>query len=1221
MQTNEELPDDFVQEEAEYRLSQKPSPALNAYIQKYDKLNPKMLNSMGLGHVPKMIEDYRAGKMQADDPDFTDDVLIDSIEKSENISEREHASPLAKTLDLPFQATVGAARALGQSILDLPNGLGEWVAGKVVEKDGSYPQLNLPNVETVNTKVQTQNLVKSARKASKGVQLPEVAEPISGGGDFIRSVGQFVLGFGVVGTGLKAVGAVGKATSLGGKIAETALTDATTNFVAFHEHEQRLSNLIESHPQLRNPVTEFLKSDEEDGVILGRFKNSLEGVGLAGVGAGVGAGLGVFTDSFVKAVKFIKDTKTVGDGIGTLKQERKVRNTTIKKGYEDILKGLQDIPTRVKTPVTMSQMRQGTEKINWTTEDLLSGAAFKDIEAEQLKPFGIKATMLQEEAISSVRNSVPSYRVRIQAGDSDAIEEYWGEVVRLQQIDHVAKGINAKYAGGQGGANSLVYRSNSPGVKQINKIDDVLAKSDTLDRRKIVEAHMRILESSGNADNFIRSLTMTPQEKVKHVITSTFLANMLSGYSTHFVSIAGTTLNGMIVAPAERLLTAGIGSVRRAIGTKLEAQAGEKIASGFFSNLEDSTKYKEGQILFHSQMVSVIDGFRYMGNAIEGSAKSAIAEKSAGPVLSRIKKISEDAADFRFDKGIVHDEMKGFGYNAELLGLEKEGVLGSVFYHAANLHGAYTKIPGDLMATVDNILKGMFFKAEANAQAFRLAASQGLSGDALKSQWNDLFVRATLKPNADPELLKRLDAGFLSKVEAKSTYDASFSDDSVLKQIQEDSLKFSDEFTFTGEMGSVGTVAKNLRDALDTFPYIPAGTLMIPFIKTMSNMVKFVALDRGFLAPTTKQWRQDVAAGGAKAEMAYARLASGISMVGVGWYLASLDIITGGDPEEPGKKALHKAAGVKPNSVRIGDTYHDVSWLGPTSSPLLIGANIMQLMDHVEDDIDETEKESIMELMYHSAFMTASNLMDRSYAAGISKLMAAIADGDEKELQYVVNNYASILAVPNVVSQVGQTINPEMQDSQTAWESIKAKVGMGVRPRRDIFGRTVMRDPKVNDLLYPISYSKYKEDQTVAEMINAGAYIKQPNREVQNVRLTPDQYEKMMSYMEEMDVHGAIGKVVRDEVAVDKKGIPVPYSSAPRTRNALGPNGEDYYSRKRLVEITYKTFLDAAKERLISEDPDLQNKILAYKRNGFTKPAVASNDSRLLKNLGVKTLD
>jgi hypothetical protein len=49
--------------------------------------------------------------------------------------------------------------------------------------------------------------------------------------------------------------------------------------------------------------------------------------------------------------------------------------------------------------------------------------------------------------------------------------------------------------------------------------------------------------------------------------------------------------------------------------------------------------------------------------------------------------------------------------------------------------------------------------------------------------------------------------------------------------------------------------------------------------------------------------------------------------------------------------------------------------------------------------------------------------------------------------------------------------------------------------------------------------------------------------------------------------------------------------------------------------------LDAAKERLISEDPDLQNKILAYKLNGFTKPAVATNDSRLLKNLGVKTLD
>lgn len=1196
MQTNEELPDDFVQEEAEYRLSQKPSPALNAYMQKYDKLNPKMLNTMGLGHIPKMIDDYRAGKIQADDPDFTDDTLIDAIEKSENISEREHASPLAKTLDLPFQATVGAARELAQSVIGLGNGLGEFVAGKVLKSQGM-----------------DQATIDSTTKRNKGVQLPKIAQPKSMGGDVVRSVGQFVMGFGATGAALKGVGAVGKATSTAGKVAETAATGVATDFIAFGEHEQRLSNLIESNPTLSNPVTRYLKADPEDGVAEGRFKNALEGLGL-----------GVLTDSMFKAVKYIRNTNVVKNDIGTLKQERKVRNTTIKKGYEDILKGLQDIPQRNKVPVTLKEMEAGTGKINWTTEDLLSGKALADIEAKDIEPFGIKATMLQSEETSALRNSIPEYRVRLKAGDTEAIPELWGEITRLHQIDYVAKEINAKSAGGQGGANSMVYRRHNTDVNVANQMNELSTKvGNDVDRGKILEGYMRILETGGNADNYIKSLVLTPEEKIKHVLKSTGLAHMLSATTTQFKAVAGTVLNGMIIAPSERLLAAGIGSVRRTIGTRLEAAAGEKIANGFFSNLEDTVRYKESQILLFSKFSTLIDGFIYTGKAITGAAKTAIAEKSAGAAVARIKKISEDAADFRFDKGIVHEEMKGFGYNAELLGLEKEGVIGSAFYHAANLHGAFTKVPGSLLTTGDDAIKGMFYLAESNAQAYRVAANQGLTGEALKSSWDDIFVHANLKPNSDPAVLGRLNAKFLNPGEAKNGYDAAFSTDEVVRKIQEDSLKFSDEFSFTGDMGGMGTIAKKFRDFVDDkTPYVPAGTLIMPFIKTISNISKFLVIDRGPGSYFTDAYKADIAAGGARAEMARARLGSGTAMIGIGWFLTShLGLITGEAPKDPGHRSLLEAAGWRPNSVRIGGEFHDISWLDPLSFPLLLGANVTQLMDYANDDIDEDTKDSLSGLIARSAVMTASRLLDKSYAAGFADLLSAVVDQDLEAFKRVQRNYVAVLAVPNIVSQVGQTVNPERQDAQTTWESIKAKIGIDVRPRRDIFGRVAMRDPKVNNYLYPISYSKYKEDQTVAEMIKAGAYIKPPTREVQNVRLTPDQYEKMMSYMEEMDVHGAIGEVVRDEMIVERKGVPVPYSSAPRTKNATDANGDDSYSRKRLVEITYKTYLDAAKERLISEDPDLQNKILAYKLNGFTKPAVATGDTRLLKNLGVKTLD
>ncbi|MEL6922279.1 MAG: hypothetical protein AAFO77_14925, partial [Pseudomonadota bacterium] len=57
-------------------------------------------------------------------------------------------------------------------------------------------------------------------------------------------------------------------------MAAGAIADATV----FDPHEQRLANLVQRYPQLRNPVTEFLASDPSDTAAEGRLKNALEGL-------------------------------------------------------------------------------------------------------------------------------------------------------------------------------------------------------------------------------------------------------------------------------------------------------------------------------------------------------------------------------------------------------------------------------------------------------------------------------------------------------------------------------------------------------------------------------------------------------------------------------------------------------------------------------------------------------------------------------------------------------------------------------------------------------------------------------------------------------------------------------------------------------------------------------------------------------------------------------
>ena len=65
--------------------------------------------------------------------------------------------------------------------------------------------------------------------------------------------------------------------------ARGAVAGAVADFAVFDGHEERLSNLIESHTPLGNAVTEYLSADESDSEIEGRFKNALEGLLLGGL--------------------------------------------------------------------------------------------------------------------------------------------------------------------------------------------------------------------------------------------------------------------------------------------------------------------------------------------------------------------------------------------------------------------------------------------------------------------------------------------------------------------------------------------------------------------------------------------------------------------------------------------------------------------------------------------------------------------------------------------------------------------------------------------------------------------------------------------------------------------------------------------------------------------------------------------------------------------------
>lgn len=110
--------------------------------------------------------------------------------------------------------------------------------------------------------------------------IPGPAESVTGG--LVEGVSQFTAGMLGAGRFLRVFGA---AATTG--VAARVVTGAASMAVAFDPHEQRLSDLIEAHPALSNPVTAFLAVHPDDGPGMARVRAGIEGLGLGAATEGL----------------------------------------------------------------------------------------------------------------------------------------------------------------------------------------------------------------------------------------------------------------------------------------------------------------------------------------------------------------------------------------------------------------------------------------------------------------------------------------------------------------------------------------------------------------------------------------------------------------------------------------------------------------------------------------------------------------------------------------------------------------------------------------------------------------------------------------------------------------------------------------------------------------------------------------------------------------------
>ncbi|MCT2559230.1 thermonuclease family protein [Tsuneonella sp. YG55] len=383
-------------------------------------------------------------------------------------------------------------------------------------------------------------------------------------------------------------------------------------------------------------------------------------------------------------------------------------------------------------------------------------------------------------------------------------------------------------------------------------------------------------------------------------------------------------------------------------------------------------------------------------------------------------------------------------------------VEGDEYKAISGLKGEVIRVPTRLLTAEDELFKGMARRMELNGIAARQAHKEGLKGEAARKRI------AELSANPTDELL-------------------------------EQSLKYGRYLTFQTKLGPIGQSISNVsQNSL-------IAKLYLPFIRTPTNLLKFAA-ERSPAAPFMPRWRKEIAAGGARRDVALARMMVGTGF-GMAIYQAALNgHVTGALPSDAKKARLLRADGWQEYSIKIGDTYYSYKRLDPFAMTLGVAADLATL----PEGMSEREKDDKAALLVMSIM---GNLASKTWLSGVSDLVAGL-DDPQRNADNMIERLVGSLTVPAGVAGVARAIDPTARQVESVQDAIMARTpGMrdDLLPRRDIWGEEVTFD---SGFLSPAYTSKAKRDPVNLELLKLGEYA--PGfvpKKVGGRELTPEEHD------------------------------------------------------------------------------------------------------------------
>lgn len=327
---------------------------------------------------------------------------------------------------------------------------------------------------------------------------------------------------------------------------------------------------------------------------------------------------------------------------------------------------------------------------------------------------------------------------------------------------------------------------------------------------------------------------------------------------------------------------------------------------------------------------------------------------------------------------------------------------------------------------------------------------------------------------------------------------------------------FARELTFTNPLAQ-GTYGKTLQNAVNGHN---SAKLVFPFVRTPVNILRQTWFRTPGLNLASKQFRADWhSTDPVRRSLARGRMATGLALYGGALMAAVNGDITGGAPVNAGQRDVWYAAGNRPYSIKVGDTWVSYQRLEPFSTPLAIVADLVRNAEAMDaGDVDEVVGGILV------SFITS--VSDKTFLQGMFEIVDAVAHPDRSLARFAGNMAASF--IPSGAQPLAGLVGEDDRDFRNTrasgpWGDLKT-IGYSVMNRLPWFSETLPprrswitgeilhrpEDMMLPERLTPVPVVGDDGDEVARRLVHLGFEAHPPTRKVGDVELDAWQYDRLL---------------------------------------------------------------------------------------------------------------